>query len=876
VVVGSAAVAAQGPGAIPVVIPPTASQVERLAADELAHHLQLIYPSYRFPISTAAPPAGTYILLGTVDSFPELRRNVSIERSGPRESFAVTTYHDGMRSLGVIAGADPPATLFAVYALLERLGYGFYLSYTTQPEPKREPFEFDAWRLSDAALVTERVVFTWHNFLSGCSTWELEDWKLWIVQVSRMRFNTIMVHAYGNNPMFSFTHHGQSKPVGFLTTTRKGRDWGTEHVNDVRRIIGGQGIFKSSVFGSSAALVPDEERVAAATSLMQQVFAFARSRGLRVTLALDVDTESSNPQNVIETLPPSARFASGTFQLADPASAEGYGYYKSLITQLMRIYPEINQIALWMRGRPGDSLWRSLEPTDFPISWNDGYQQALRRFPELQQDPESPSLYALSKVASAFRKALAELDLNSVELALGSWRFGYLPAADRLMPSEVKLIPLDYEIKFESDEVQNGIQAVSAGRKVVPVVWAQHDDHSYVGKPYTPFANFASLLQTSRSAGYGIIHWTTRPLDLYFKSLSEQVWSDTKNQALEVTCRQMAERTFRVPATSTGARFLLQWINGAPMFGEETTDRFMGRPVEDSEQIVARCRSRLEILEALRKESHSTESIERIRYFEDLEHFFVMFYQTQAAWQESLNRLQHGEIAAARQAALAYDPLAVLLQYAQAVSRGRITRGEMGILISMNLRWLPYILSQRQALGLDAVRYKFGPTQHEPLAQGAGSNTFYFDSRHEVWKALGGKETGVDAVQAAWDASLKPTGEEVLFQSGIEGNTQISLCLNCIGDQPLLPGTYNVDVLFASPSRTTRGSCVFEVELSGSPQASAISDRIDFVERSRAGRSLQVSYPVRVEQGFLSLRVRPLQGRAMLCGLRLKPANSTV
>ena len=59
-------------------------------------------------------------------------------------------------------------------------------------------------------------------------------------QSQKMGYNAIMVHAYGNNPMVSFTFNGKTKPVGYLSTTVKGRDWSTMHVNDVRRLWGGQ------------------------------------------------------------------------------------------------------------------------------------------------------------------------------------------------------------------------------------------------------------------------------------------------------------------------------------------------------------------------------------------------------------------------------------------------------------------------------------------------------------------------------------------------------------------------------------------------------------------------------------------------------------
>ena len=65
---------------------------------------------------------------------------------------------------------------------------------------------------------------------------------------------------------------------------------------------------------------------------------------------------------------------------------------------------------------------------------------------------------------------------------------------------------------------------VGAHRPVIPIMWAHHDDGHYMGRPYTPLPEFASKLADAKAAGFGIIHWTTRPLDLYFASLAKQVW----------------------------------------------------------------------------------------------------------------------------------------------------------------------------------------------------------------------------------------------------------------------------------------------------------------------------------------------------------------
>ena len=39
----------------------------------------------------------------------------------------------------------------------------------------------------------------------------------------------------------------------------------------------------------------------------------------------------------------------------------------------------------------------------------------------------------------------------------------------------------------------------------MPVVWAHHDDHTYIGRPYRPFGRFASILDSHNASGFGII-----------------------------------------------------------------------------------------------------------------------------------------------------------------------------------------------------------------------------------------------------------------------------------------------------------------------------------------------------------------------------------
>ena len=272
-----------------------------------------------------------------------------------------------------------------------------------------------------------------------------------------------------------------------------------------------------------------------------------------VNFAVDVDTLSANPQNVLGTLPAHARFTSGGAELANPDTPEGFAYYRSQIEKLIGDYPEIGTVTVWHRRNR--TPWRTVKVVNFPAPW-----QAEFAGSSMAGDPDGPSMFAIGKIIKAFRRILPQ----DIKLATGTWGFKHMAAADAYFPKDVTFMPLDYQIKFESEEVQDAIKAVSRHRRVAPIVWAHHDDFSYIGRPYTPFTGFASLLESGNTKGYAIIHWTTRPLDLYFKSLSEQVWERTRDQEVETACRRMVERTFGERWADVGAEFLSNFIHKAP------------------------------------------------------------------------------------------------------------------------------------------------------------------------------------------------------------------------------------------------------------------------------------------------------------------------
>ncbi len=378
------------PAVVRIVLADAPSARETAAAAELAGYLRRLYPGHRFQVGGQAAADSPVIYLGTLGSAPgPLKQVIDPQRLQSPESCLVARATIEGRPCAGIVGADPAGVVYGVYRLLEKLGCGFYLGFDSLPEPAAGPLKFEGWELADRPVVPVRIVFDWHNFLSGCSTWNLEHWKTWISQSQKMGYNAVMVHAYGNNPMASFEFQGVPKPVGFLSSTRVGRDWSTAHVNDVRRLWGGE-LFDSPVFGSDAAVDgPPARRTAAAEKLMAAAFNHAQKRGVAVYFAVDVDTASANPQELIRLLPERARFQIdvppltwmgqdvGKAWLADPDTAEGYALYRAQVERLLQVYPAINCLVVW--HRKDRTPWMAFTEENMPQAWREQYASELAK-----------------------------------------------------------------------------------------------------------------------------------------------------------------------------------------------------------------------------------------------------------------------------------------------------------------------------------------------------------------------------------------------------------------------------------------------------------------------------------------------------------------
>ncbi len=879
----------------------TENRAEKTAAAELQRFLQAAYPDDSFSIEEQIPQSGKYILLGTHKSQPEISDHINKEALNATGSYIVKNTEDS--NVGIIAGNHSRAVLDGVYALLEQLGYAFYLEHNIHPDPITIPFSFNQWNLRDTPIVEERFILNWHNFLSGCTGWNLEHYRKWIRQASRMGYNSIMLHFYGNNPAFQYTHNGETKDVGFMGATHKGPEWGIPLLNDVRRLPGAN-FLEHPVYSSEVALVEDDQRVDAAVKLIQQALQYAESFGIKIHLAVDMDHYSCNPQNIIQTLPESARFKNG--QLARPDRPEGYAYYKTQVKTLLETYPQLNTIIVWSRGEWTD--WMTLKYEDLPKDWQAEYDAIKEAYPTLDtmhpiyKNDKGPAHFAYSKITQVFLSILTDLEREDVKIGYGGWwdRTGQeLWRLHNLTEDPaVSLWVKDYSRDFRWPDKREIYSEISQKRKIYPIDWAHHDDGKYAGRPYRPHENFSDMLESSGVHGYGVVHWMTWPLDIFFKNIIRQTWASSRNESHETTSDIMAGHFFGEESKEAMGAYLKDWWVNAPSFGYATSPNYMNTrtrkegPVipnvlKDAAQHLPSSLERIRRLEKIDISRMSADAVKFHQYFLLNEKFIAGIADSSLKLMEAKEQMENGEIQAARSIMESSRHTETVKTFAQAAKAIGPSRGESGHLVRIASVWLysyDYLCAQ---LGLQPIGYNFGPIPIDKFAIGAVNQKFHFDRDGYRWAVhdapliqnggqilrtkssgiIGSDGQAIDVDLSGFSAvainDLPPatSSDEEIAHTYVERDSAITLQLKAVIED-LVPGTYHLDLYFPASLSKAKGERMIQINFQEENREVDLYNQGSILKK--------VHFPnILIEEPVLAIRLEGTKGNPVISGAKL-------
>jgi hypothetical protein len=220
-----------------------------------------------------------------------------------------------------------------------------------------------------------------------------------------------------------------------------------------------------------------------------------------------------------------------------------------------------------------------------------------------------------------------------------------------------------------------------------------------------------------------------------------------------------------------------------------------------------------------------------LNYYKGLERYIRDVHENENAFRRAEERLRTGDLEAARAAMRECNPEETIERFAKFASLGGVTRGEQGLVVSLNTRWLSRYQRLRQGLGMAAARTKFGPTQHDPLAQSVGRYTFYFGKDRSFWQVWGTQETGAalyllpERAKVALADGMRAEDEEIC-RDGIQSETPFKLNLGPIlatksrgnpSAMQLPAGTWRIELLALNPGPE---ACAMEVSIAPLARAS--------------------------------------------------------
>ncbi len=210
----------------------------------------------------------------------------------------------------------------------------------------------------DSETFPIRGVLPWHNFLSGPTAWNAEDYEEYLDWTSENGINLIVFHNYTGGgeryvnyvepmiriqyknvlPYAEFDHSGTAR-WGYLPMKVEDFAFGTSDLFELRE--------GESYFGSDAAILPktNKERYDQAQELMREVLQMAHARGMQMAMGFEFGVAPPEYASIRTR----QLFWTGSGSLVyNPFDPDAIGILYATIDDILESYPGIDQIWLWL------------------------------------------------------------------------------------------------------------------------------------------------------------------------------------------------------------------------------------------------------------------------------------------------------------------------------------------------------------------------------------------------------------------------------------------------------------------------------------------------------------------------------------------------
>lgn len=269
--------AASGPAhaeSVELVVSADAAELEQFAAAELQRYLARLFNVAARVVSSPGEAADAVFFLGTLNRSTGGVPGAEVLPTITDQGFLLrrTAWKD--KPAMAIVGGRPGATMWGVYELVEQYGVRYLLSGDVYPDTKRAFFLPQIDNVFEPVFRV-RMWKTMGDFAFGMEGWGMADYRPFIDQLAKLKFNRIRVGSGPSQPFLRMSARG--------VTNRSATLWYGAHF-PITDDMPGRWLFGNATeFWNPDLPLPEagpDRLVAAGEQHCRELIAYAHSRGI--------------------------------------------------------------------------------------------------------------------------------------------------------------------------------------------------------------------------------------------------------------------------------------------------------------------------------------------------------------------------------------------------------------------------------------------------------------------------------------------------------------------------------------------------------------------------------------------------------------------
>lgn len=408
-----------------------------------------------------------------------------------------------------------------------------------------------------------RGTLPWHNFLSGPTAWNEEDYVRYLDRMQALGLNYLTFHCYtgGAERYVSYVEpllrieYRNVLPEAALDTSLTAR-WGYRPLAVAEFAFGTDKLFKlppgAQSFGSDAAVLARDnaDRYRRAQDLMQRVVRHAHRRGIQVGMGFEFGI---HPPEFFSVVPADSWIRGAN--LPDPFHPASIEILHRTLDNLLTTYPEIDWIWLWLHehtmhvGQPRVSAAFSQFATENAKFFSDAGSEANL----------FTGLWSLAYLREA--QDYLQRRAPKVRLAISGWGGGaqlplLLRGLDRALPTNIVFTCLN---PAQGWEAQPPVMAeIAAHREVWAIPWLEGDARLWHLQPRVNLLrDQVRLAHQQKLGGVLAIHWRTEETRANLDAFARFAADPTNAPGVEEFYRRDCEEQFGRDAAQEVAGILV-------------------------------------------------------------------------------------------------------------------------------------------------------------------------------------------------------------------------------------------------------------------------------------------------------------------------------